>query len=101
MNKKGYSIGFTWVFALITLFGIGVLYIVFDQVFVAHLVPTIKSQVNSTTGNIPLDEQAQIIGEIDKYMVYWHFAPYVLFTVVCIYMIVAAVRKEREESAGG
>ncbi len=48
MNKKGYSTGFTWVFGLVTIFGLGLLYITFDQVFRAHLVPTIKNIVNST-----------------------------------------------------
>ena len=42
-NKLAYSIGFTWVFSLVTLFGLGVMFIVFDQVFLAYLVPTIKN----------------------------------------------------------
>ena len=49
MNKKGYSTGFTWVFALVTLFGLGILYITFNQVFVAHLVPQVKDMTNSSS----------------------------------------------------
>ena len=96
-NKKGYSTGFTWVYGIVTLFGIGLLYIVFNQVFIAHLVPTIKTQVNAT-GPLELDAatQNEINGNIDKYMEFFHSLPYILFFVVVIYMILAAIRKERE-----
>ena len=95
-KKRGYSTGFTWVFGLVTLFGLGVMYIVFNQVFVAHLVPVIKNQVNTT--NIAFATQTQINGEIDKYMTFFHVLPFILFFIVVIYMIIAAIRKEREES---
>jgi len=94
MNKKAYSTGFTWVFGLVSIFGLGVLYIVFDQVFTAHLVPTIKGMVNMST--IPIATQTEIYGHIDKYMTYFHILPFILFLLVVIYMIIAAIRKERE-----
>jgi len=94
MNKKGYSTGFTWVYGLVILFGLGILYIVFNQVFMAHLVPVIKGQVAAS----PIDAatQLQINAGIDKYMVFFHVLPFVLFFVVVVYMIVAAIRKEGE-----
>jgi len=94
MNKKGYSTGFSWVYGLVTLFGIGILYIVFSQVFDASLVPVIKNMVNAST--IPLATQTQIYAGIDKYMDFFHALPFVLFFVVVIYMFVAAIRKEGE-----
>jgi len=97
-DKKGYSTGFTWIFGLVSLFGIGILYIVFNQVFVAHLVPTIKAQVadNSSTA-IDNATQAEINKGIDKYMDFFHALPFVLFFVIVVYMFIAAIRKEREE----
>jgi hypothetical protein len=95
MNKRG-STGFAWIFALVTLFGLGVLYIVFSQVFVAYLVPTIKAQVNSSYPPIDAATQLEINNGIDKYMQFFNILPFVLFIVVIIYMIIAAVRKERE-----
>ena len=99
-NKKGYSTGFTWVFGLVTIFGLGLLYVVFNQVFTAHLVPVIKDQVNASYsyGSIDAATQSEINAGIDKYMDFFHIMPFVLFFVVVIYMIVAAIRKEREES---
>lgn len=96
MNRKAYSTGFAWIFGLVTLFGLGVLYIVFDQVFMIHLVPIIKSQINNTY--LPVDPAtvAEANAGIDKYMTYFHILPFVLFFVVIIYMIVVAIRKERE-----
>ena len=99
-NKRGYSTGFTWVFGLVMIFGIGLLYIIFNQVFIAHLVPTIKSQVNNTNVGIPIDQQDEINTNIDKYMSFFHTLPYILFFVIVIYIILAAVRKERESEFG-
>jgi len=93
-NRKGYSVGFAWIFGLVTLFGLGILYIVFNQVFVGHLVPTIKGQVNSSI--IDVATQTEINAGIDKYMSFFHILPFVLFFVVIVYMIVVAIRKERE-----
>jgi hypothetical protein len=96
-SKKGYSPGFTWVFGLVTLFGLGVLYIVFTQVFDAHLVPVIKEMTNSSSylgQNIDPVTSAEIAANIDKYMAFFHTLPYILFFVVVIYMLIAALKKE-------
>jgi hypothetical protein len=100
-NKKGYSIGFTWIFGLVTLFGLGILYIVFTQVFDAHLVPVIKDLTDNSTSlgaNIDPETSVQIHDSIDKYMAYFHTLPYVLFFVVIIYMFIAAFKKEQESA---
>ena len=97
MNKNGYSTGFTWIFGLVTIFGLGLLYITFDQVFRAHLVPTIKSMVNGSVSGIDQATVKTIFFNIDKFMSFWSIMPFVLFFVVVLYMIIAAIRKEREE----
>lgn len=97
MNKKGYSIGFTWVFALVTLFGIGILYIAFTQVFDAHLVPTIKDLTDNSTmigGQLSEETSNEIHGNIDKYMAFWHMFPVIMFFVVIIYILIASFKKE-------
>jgi len=95
MNKIAYSLGFTWVFVLITLFSLGLLYIVFDEVFDAYLVPTIKNQANES--NLINDtDKNMIYGEIDKYMDFWDFVPLILIFVVVTYAFVSAFRKERD-----
>ena len=99
MNKNGYSTGFTWVFGLVTLFGLGILYITFTQVFDAHLVPVIKDMTDNTTAmgaNIPAETSIKIHASIDKYMDFFHMLPFILFFVVVIYMFIASFRKERE-----
>jgi len=98
-NKKGYSTGFTWVFGLVILFGLGILYITFAQVFDAHLVPTVKDLTDNTTSigsSIPSETSEEIHGNIDRYMDYFHTVPFIIFIVVVIYMIIAAVRKESD-----
>lgn len=98
-NRKGYSTGFTWVFGLVTLFGLGILYITFAQVFDAHLVPVVKSMTSPDSfigQSIPLETSQTIHANIDKYMAFFHSLPFILFFVVVIYMIIAAIRKEGE-----
>jgi hypothetical protein len=99
LNKKGYSTGFTWVFGIVTLFGLGILYITFAQVFEGHLVPIIKDMSDNSTvlgANIPSETSAIIHAGIDKYMSFFHLLPFIIFFIVIIYMILAAIRKERE-----
>ena len=93
-NKKAQSTGFAWIFGLVSLFGLGVMYIVFNQVFMSHLVPIIKDQVD--IGPADAATKLEVSAGIDRYMAYFHALPYILFFVVVIYMIVVAVRKERE-----
>ncbi len=95
MGRKAYSVGFSWVFGLVSLFGIGVMYIVFSQVFKAYLVPIITDMTNVSTINI--STQNEVIGGITQYMMFFDFLPFILFFVVVLYMIIVAVRKERED----
>lgn len=100
MNKRGYSPAFAWIFGLLTLFGLGIMYITFSQVFVGHLVPTIKTYANSTAANIPQADVLTIYAGIDKYMDYFNMLPFILFFIVVVYMVVVAFRKERESEFG-
>jgi len=96
MNKKGASPAFAWIFGLISLFGIGVMFIVFSQVFSGYLVPIIKNQANASVqaGQMDLATQSQVNGGIDKYMTYFNLLPFILFFVIVIYMFVVSLRKE-------
>jgi hypothetical protein len=100
-QKKAYSVGFTWIYGLISLFAIGLIFIIFDQVFVGNIVPVIKNQVNSSVSNIPQTDVIDIFGNIDKYMTFWHALPFILFILVIIYMLIAAVRREGDEGQLG
>lgn len=96
IGKKGYSTGFTWIFGLVSLFGLGLLYIVFGQVFDAHLVPTIKDMTSpdSFIGDIDAETSATIHSNIDRYMLFFNSLPFILFGLVIFYMFLAAWRKE-------
>jgi len=85
----------SWVFGLVTLFGLGVLFIVFSQVFTAELVPLIKGQIDNST-TIDVATKTVTKAGIDKYMDFFNTLPFILFIIVCIFMLVAAIRKEGE-----
>ncbi len=93
-NRKAQSTGFAWVLGLVLIFGLGVMYVIFNQTFTAYLVPTAKNLVNVTT--IPSATQALINADIDKYMAFWNALPYIMFFVIIIFMIIAGIRREGE-----
>lgn len=95
-NKKGYSTAMSWVFGIVSLFGLGVLTVVFNQVFYQYLVPTIKNQVNSTTANVAPATVTTIFSNIDKFMSFWQILPFVIFGMIILFLIVTSLRKEGE-----
>jgi heme/copper-type cytochrome/quinol oxidase subunit 2 len=96
-NKKGQGVAYAWIFGLITLFTLGVIFVVFDQVFVAYLNPIIINQVNNSAIAIDANTKQEIFNGISNYMTMWHILPIVLFLVVVFYMIVVAIRRERAD----
>ena len=101
MNKKAIGTAYVWIYGLVSLFGLGILYIVFDQVFMQYLLPVMKNQVNSTTGlpDIAIDQGTvqTIFQNYDQYMAFWHLLPFILFGVIVIYMILMGIRRERND----
>jgi len=95
LNRKGFSTGFTWVFAIVSLFGLGILYIVFEQVFSAYLVPVITGLIDASP-LINVATKAEVTANIAQYMTFFRALPLIIFLIVIIYMFVAAIRKERE-----
>lgn len=92
-NKRGQSAAFSWIYGIVSLFGIGILFIIFTQVFDVYLSPIIIGQINSST---TIDDASKLasIGGINKYLTFWRILPFVLILCVIIYMIVSSVRKD-------
>lgn len=90
-----FSTGYTWVYGLVSAAGVGILYIVFNQVFYGHLVPVIKDMVNESA-TIPNVTKHIVYANIDKYIYFFNIMPFVIFFGIVIYMISAAIRRERE-----
>jgi len=96
-NKKSQGIAYAWIFGLVTIFVLGVLFIVFDQVFLAYINPAIIDQVNNSNPAIDAATKTEIFGFITKYMIFWHILPFILFFVVVAYMIIVTIRRERTD----
>ena len=97
MNTKGYSVGFSWIFGLVTLFGLGILYIIFQQILRNDIAPVIIATINNSL-TIPLADKTKTIANINQYLTYFDFVIYILFFVVIVYMFVVAIRKEGDSS---
>ena len=99
MFKKGYSTGFALVYSLIAIFVLGLLYVIFNQVFLVEFTPVIKSMVNGTTGQFDIlpTTQVDINNGIDKYLSFWSMIPFIIFFVVILYMIMSGIRNEQHD----
>jgi len=100
INKKGYSTGFAFVFGIVLIFGMGLMYVIFNQVFLDTIVPTAKNMVNGTTASFDIlpATQTEINSNIDKYMSYWKIVPFILMFTVILYMVITAIRRKDEVS---
>ena len=96
MNKKGYGPAVGWLMGIISLFTLGLLYVVFSQVFVGYLDPALNDLYNQTITNTTL--LAEIQADNAKYDAFWNVVPYVLFFAVIIYMFYNAIIKGKEEN---
>ena len=89
-----FSFSFTLVFAVVTLFGLGVLSIyMIDVVYQGYLIPILTSTINSST--IDVATQAFIIERYDRILFFLKSLIFTLFGITIIYMLVAAIRKEQ------
>jgi hypothetical protein len=94
-RKKGFSPSLSWIYGLTSLFGIGILVVIFSQIFYQYLVPAIKGQV--LMSNIDNATQTTIFANIDKYMMFWDMLGPILFFVVVIYLLAVSFRSEANE----
>ena len=88
-----------WIYGLTSLFGIGVIFIIFQQVFKVYLIPSLTTSLNATAGVLPAT-QADILAQYAKYMVFFDLMPYILFLAIVVYMILASMRREAEGGYG-
>ena len=89
------STAYAWTFGLLTLFGIGVVFIVFSQVFDAHLIPEVSTQITESD-LIDSETKQESLDGISQYQNFFRTFPFFLFIIVLIYMFVAAIRREGE-----
>jgi hypothetical protein len=85
MDRKAYSTGFGWLFGLILLFGIGMLYIVFNQTIIGHLTPAINEQAATTLNSSQYDT---MITNNNKFLSYWAIVPIVMLILITIFIFV-------------
>jgi len=89
-NKKG-NIGKEWMFALALIFGISIIYLLFNTIFNTHLAPAFIDALPDTT--VGQDAEDGIL----FWLYMWKFIPYLLLGGILIYMLLLSIRKEPVE----
>ena len=91
------SSGFGWFKALIVLFVLGVLYILFNQVVTINLRPVAQGIINDSIGvTINQSVADELTSEGDKAMAFLHVIPFIIFFIVVLYVIMVWVRAGRK-----
>lgn len=95
LDKKGEGTAFGWLLALVTLVGVGVIFIILNQVMSNNIIPAFDGIKNSQGLNET--QIAEINNELDWYNALWGYLPLVIFVIVIIWLVINAVRRNKEE----
>jgi len=89
-----------WIYGLITIFGLGITYIIVTEVAVIGVVfPIFTNMVNGSIGGmVPIDAGTQtiILNNYSQIKTFLRALPFIIFFVTIIYMLVVSIRKEGE-----
>jgi len=89
--KKG-ALAFDFIYGLTFLFGLALLYIIFNQVATIDFQPTIEGTIPDSA-----PEKADIIINNNEWMAYWDKVPFLLLFSVLLFWFVRAASKGRNE----
>lgn len=84
-DKKG-SVAFEWIYALIFLFGLSIVYIVFNQVITNEIYPITDLLVPDTFANKGAIEESN-----DRWMTFWNAIPFVILIVVIMFLLIRSL----------
>jgi len=87
-NKKG-SLAFNFIYGLGFLFGLGILYIVFNQVIQVDYQPTIEGMIDDESPNKAMIEQMN-----SEWISYWEIIPILLVLTVMLYFFVSGIMQQ-------
>lgn len=96
MDNKAQSIGFSWIIALILIFTMGLMFVIFNQVYNDYIL----SQANYLIANVSLlnaTGQAEAQAQITKYNYFWSSIPIIIFVGTILWLILSAGRKQPGE----
>ena len=87
------SSGFGWFKALIVMFVLGAVYILFNQVVTIYLQPEALTLINDSIGvTINQSIADDLIAENTKAMSFFYVIPYIIFFIVVLYIIMIWIR---------
>jgi len=90
------SSGFGWFKALIVLFVLGLVYILFNQVVTIYVLPESITLINESIGDTINQSVADdLFSENDKAMAFFYVIPFIIFFIVILYIIMIWVRAGR------
>jgi len=96
-NKKGQTVGDSLLYALVTLFGLGLLqYFAIEIAVVGNLMPSFKNYIIAST--ISPAVQTTILSNYDHIIFFLRAMPFILFVLVIIFLAVRVFKTEREST---
>ena len=95
LYKKGEGVAFSWILGIVTLLIMAIAFIILNQAMSNYVKPALDGYKNLTITNTTL--LAEINAEENKYMAYWGIIPFVILIVVVIWMLLNAIKKNKED----
>jgi membrane protease YdiL (CAAX protease family) len=92
MDKKGESVGFSWIIGIIFLFILGISFVIFNQVLTVHVEPLSESLINNSP-YLNSTEIDDVKVQNDKFMAFWNSLPFIIVFIIVIYIIVTGFRR--------
>lgn len=93
-NKKGYSTGFAFIVVIGILFVCGLIYLLFNQVFTVHLMPSMGDLALNTMNASQITE---FNTQSNIYLKYFMSIPFIIVFVLIVYLITNTMRRTQNE----
>ena len=90
-DRKGQSSAYLFIIGLFTLLAGGILYVIFSQVFSAHIIPLTYNMVNDST--LSDATKTDLIGKMNLMGNIWTVVPIIIILIVGIVMIKKSLEK--------
>jgi len=93
-----------WIYIMVSLFGLGILFMIFNLTFSAYLIPSLTEGVQSDYGSGHIDNSTQdlILGKYEQIRSFFRLMPFILFVIGVIFAILLIIKRERQsELIGG
>jgi hypothetical protein len=102
-HKKGQSLSTGFIYAVVSMFGLAILYfVVIEYALIGNFLPMMQQTIDGSHGiSLSTADHDEIIAKWDYIKFVLRLVPFILFWVIVIFMFILGIRKESEQQYFG